>query len=88
VIILKSMTLNIPVPAELDPAQIDELHHAVSEFVAARLYRDGKLSHGQLARFLGIGRGEVDEILGRHGVVDLTKEELEREFDSIRRMGA
>jgi len=82
------MTLSIPVPGNLDSAQLDDLNHAVREFVAVRLYREGKLSHGQFAKFLGIGRGEVDEILGRHGVVDMTKEELDREFESIRRLGA
>jgi len=82
------MTLSIPLPDNLDPAQLDDLNHAAREFVAVRLYRQRQLSHGQFAKFLGIGRGQVDDILGRHGVVDMTKEELDREFESIRRMGA
>jgi predicted HTH domain antitoxin len=82
------MTLSVDVPANLDQATLDDLDKAVREFVAVRLYREGRISHGQFAKFLGIGRGEVDEILGRHGVVDMTKEELNREFDSIRQMGA
>lgn len=85
---LYGMTLSIPVPDNLDKAQLDDLNHAVREFVAVRLYREGRLSHGKFAKFLGVGRGEVNEILGRYGVVDMTKEELDREFQSIRRLGA
>ncbi|MGA2233719.1 MAG: UPF0175 family protein [Tepidisphaeraceae bacterium] len=82
------MTLSVDVPGNLDQATLDDLDKAVREFVAVRLYREGRISHGQFAKFLGVGRGEVDEILGRHGVVDMTKEELRGEFDSIRQMGA
>jgi len=81
------MVLSIPVPDNLDQNQLDDLNHVVREFVAVRLYREGKLSHGKLAKFLGVGRGQVDEILGHYGVVDMTVEELDREFKSIRRLG-
>lgn len=65
-----NMTLNIPIPENLDEAFVKQLAHEVREFVGARLYQEGKLSHGQLAKYLGIGRGQVDEVLGRHGIVD------------------
>lgn len=64
------MTLHIPIPENLDDASVRQLDRAVREFVGVQLYRQGKLSHGKLAEFLGIGRGEVDELLARHGVVD------------------
>jgi predicted HTH domain antitoxin len=64
------MTVTIPLPDNLDEALVRELDHAAREAVAARLYREGKLSHGQFAKFLNIGRGEVDEVLARHGIVD------------------
>jgi predicted HTH domain antitoxin len=64
------MTLHIPIPEGLDEATVRDLDQAAREAVAVRLYRQGKLSHGRLAQFLGIGRGQVDELLGRHGVVD------------------
>ncbi len=64
------MTVTIPIPDNLDEALVRELDQAAREAVAVRLYREGKLSHGQFADFLGIGRGQVDEVLGRHGVVD------------------
>jgi predicted HTH domain antitoxin len=82
------MTLSIPIPDNLDKASIDELNQVLREYVAVRLYREGKLSHGKFAKFLGIGRGQADEILGRYGVVDMTPDELGREFASIRRLGA
>ena len=64
------MTLHIPIPENLDDASVRQLERAVREFVGVELYRQGKLSHGKLAQFLGIGRVEADELLGRHGVVD------------------
>lgn len=64
------ITITIPIPDNLDEALVRELDTAAREAVAVRLYREGKLSHGQFAHFLGIGRGQADEVLGRHGVVD------------------
>lgn len=64
------MTLHIPIPENLDDASVRQLDAAVREFVGVQLYRQGKLSHGKLAQFLGIGRGEADDLLGRHGVLD------------------
>ncbi len=64
------MTLQIPIPEGLDEATVHDLDRAAREAVAIELYRQGKLSHGKLAKFLGIGRGQVDALLGRYGVVD------------------
>lgn len=64
------MTVTIPIRDNLDEALVRELDTAARGAVAVRLYREGKLSHGQLANFLGIGRGQTDEVLGRHWVID------------------
>lgn len=64
------MTVTIPLPDNLDEALLRELDHAAREAVAVRLYREGKLSHGQFATLLGIGRGEVDDVLARYGIID------------------
>jgi len=64
------MTLQITIPAGLDEATIHKLDTAAREAVGVQLYREGKLSHGKLAEFLGIGRGQVDDLLARHHVVD------------------
>ena len=71
------MTLTVPIPDNLDKALVDDLDHVVRETVAVKLYRGGRLSHGKFAEYLGIGRGQVDEVLARHGVVDeFTAEEI------------
>lgn len=82
------MTLTIPIPDNLDSATVNELDHAARELVGVRLYQQGKLSHGKLAKFLGVGRGQVDDILSRYGVVDMTPEELDKESESNGRSGA
>jgi predicted HTH domain antitoxin len=64
------MTLHIRIPENLDDASVRQLDRDVREFVAVQLYRQGKLSHGKFAKFLGIGRGDADALLGRYGVVD------------------
>ena len=79
------MTVTIPIPNNLDEALVRELDHAAREAVAVRLYREGKLSHGQFADFLGIGRGQADEVLGRHGVVDeFTADEIAAQVQASR----
>ncbi|MGD0769821.1 MAG: UPF0175 family protein [Tepidisphaeraceae bacterium] len=63
------------------------MEHEARESVAVRLYREQKLSHGQLAKFLGIGRGQVDEVLGRHGPFDeFTAEEIAKQAQSLQRI--
>ncbi len=79
------MTVIIPIPDNLDEALVRELDQAAREAVAVRLYREGKFSHGQFADFLGIGRGQVDEVLGRHGVVDeFTADEIAAQVKASR----
>jgi len=81
------MTLHIAIPEDLDTASVEQLDREVREFVAVQLYRQGKLSHGKLARFLGIGRGAVDALLGRHGVVDeFTAEEIAQQVHTSQTM--
>jgi predicted HTH domain antitoxin len=79
------MTVTVPIPDNLDAALIHELDTAAREAVAVRLYREGKLSHGQFADFLGIGRGQADELLAHHGVVDeFTAEEIASQVQASR----
>lgn len=78
------MTLAIPIPDHLDPATVRGLDQVAREAVGVQLYRERKLSHGKLAKFLGIGRGEVDDLLSKHGVMDLTTGDLQRETQVIR----
>ncbi len=72
-----AMTLQIPIPEDLDEPLVRQLDRDAREAIAVRLYQEGKLSHGKFAVYLGIGRGEVDGVLGRHGVVDeFTEQEI------------
>lgn len=51
------------------------------------LYRQGRISHGQLAEALGVSRPEADALLRRHGVTeDLpTPAELSEQLDGLRK---
>jgi predicted HTH domain antitoxin len=81
------MTLHIPIPNDLDEASVRELEKEAREAVAVRLYRQGNLSHGKFAEFLAIGRGEVDDVLARHGVVDeFTAEEIAEQTRTSRNL--
>lgn len=81
------MTITIQLPPNLDDASIRGLEQEAREAVAVRLYREQKLSHGELAKFLGIGRGQVDKILGRHGAFDeFTADEIAAQAQSLERL--
>jgi len=81
------MTITIELPSNLDESAIPQLEREVREAVAVRLYRRQKLSHGQVAKFLGIGRGEVDEMLGRHERFDeFSAEEIAEQAEALRRL--
>jgi predicted HTH domain antitoxin len=81
------MTITIDLPPNLDDDSIRRLEREAREAVAVRLYREQKLSHGQLAKFLGIGRGEVDEVLGRHGPFDeFSADEIAQQAQSLKHL--
>jgi predicted HTH domain antitoxin len=78
------MTLQIPIPENIDEALIQRLDREAREAVAVRLYKEGKLSHGQFADYLQIDRSQAEDVLGRHGIVDYTPERVSEEADAIR----
>ena len=81
------MTLQIPIPEGLDEATIIELGKAARQLIGIRLYQQGKLSHGKLAEFLGIGRGQLDELLGAHGILDeFTAQEIATQVKASRNL--
>jgi predicted HTH domain antitoxin len=74
-------------PPNLDKDLLPQLEQEAREAVAVRLYREQKLSHGQVATFLGIGRGQVDEVLGRHDRSDeFSAEEISEQAGSLARL--
>lgn len=81
------MTLHIPIPEDLADDLVRRLDQDAREAVAVRLYQEGELSHGQFANYLGIDRGEVDQVLGRHGVVDeFTANEIAEQARALRQL--
>jgi predicted HTH domain antitoxin len=84
------MSIAFSLPAEVERdlrAQFDDLDAAAKEAALVELYRQGTLSHGQLAESLGNSRDEVNAVLKRHNVTeDLpTVEEFDRQLEQLRR---
>jgi predicted HTH domain antitoxin len=64
------MTITIQLPEGLDEALARQAEREAREAIGVRLYREEKLSHGQLQRFLGVSSYEADTVLKRHGGAD------------------
>lgn len=82
------MTLTV----ELTQEQADLLRRSVDgdldafvrEALGVQLFRERKLTHGQLKQFLGVSSYETDAIIKKHGGVDeTTAEELEAQLDAV-----
>lgn len=84
------MTLTIPIPDSLDDAlrrhMGNDMNAYAREALAVELYREGKLYHKQFAQMLGLDRWQADEVLRRHGIANLTPEEIDLQFQSIRKL--
>ena len=75
------MTLIVELPSDLEATLrrivAGDLNAYAREALAVQMYRDRKLTHGQLQQFLGVKSYEADTILKKHGGVDeLTSAEL------------
>lgn len=67
------MAVSFELPADIENrlrGQFPDLDAQAKEDFAVQLFVDGKLSHGQLSRVLGLSRYETDGVLKRHGVFD------------------
>jgi predicted HTH domain antitoxin len=81
------MTITIQLPDGIDEALARQAEREAREVIGVRLYEAEHLSHGQLAKFPGIGRGQVDEVLGRRGVAEsLTPAEVAAQAEMLGRM--
>jgi predicted HTH domain antitoxin len=82
------MTLTISTPDELGETLRQRVGGDLSayarEVFAVSLYRSGMLSHKELTEILGVDRWQAEEVLRRHGVVDITPQDLERDDRVIR----
>jgi len=80
--------IRIDVPIELEEqlrAEFADLDGAAREAMGVELFRQGKLTHAQLGRLLGLSRYETDGVLKRHGALyDLTIEDVVRDAQASR----
>jgi predicted HTH domain antitoxin len=58
------------------------------EAILIELYREGRISHGELADGLGLSRNQVDAVLKRRTVTEdlLTDKELAEQVAGLRRL--
>jgi hypothetical protein len=65
-----------------DPAAVGK------EAMLTELYREGRISHGELAEALGLARTQVDEVLSRRRVTEdlLTSQELAEQVAGLWRV--
>lgn len=66
-----------------------DLSRAALEALATEAYREGKISHSQLRRLLGLQTDtDTDAFLKNRGVeLEYTAEDLERDRQTLRRFG-
>ncbi len=69
------MAISIELPDEIEQElrqRVADLDQAAKEVLLVELYRQGKLTHHQLSRALGLSRYETDGVLKRHAVYEQT----------------
>jgi predicted HTH domain antitoxin len=84
------MTLNVQIPADVEQrlrSQTNDLDAEAKEAMLVEFYRQGKLSHYELAEALGLARYETDGLLERHNVTEDSPslDEVRSELDFIDR---
>lgn len=88
-VIIIDMVVRVELPTELEAAIrqniAGDLNDYAREALAVQMYRDGKLTHGQLQLFLNVSSYRADEILKIHGGVDeMTVDELAAQVSASR----
>ncbi len=81
------MSVTIELPQDIELAlreQVKDFDQAAKEACLVEFYRQGKLSHFQLATALGLDRYSTDGVLKQHGVMDeITLDELRQQVANI-----
>ena len=85
------MTIQIELPSGIEEKlriAFGDLAAAGKEAMLVELYREDKVSHGELAEALGLSRYDTDGLLKRHGVTeDLpTSEDLAEQLAGLRKV--
>ena len=86
-----AMNVTLDLPAEVEQRlrrQSPNLDAEVKEAYALELFRQGRLTHAELSRVLGLDRFETDAYLKRHNVVEgsLTMADLEADRQTLDRV--
>ncbi len=85
------MAITIELPSAIEEklrADAGDLAAAGKEALMIELYREGRISHGELADALGLSRSQADEVLSRRGVTEdlLTSAELAEQVAGLRKL--
>ncbi len=83
------MTVTFNIPERIEHLLLDDrrdVNLAAKEATLVELYRQEKISHGELALALDLSRHETDAVLKRHGVCEdlITPEELHAQLTSLK----
>jgi predicted HTH domain antitoxin len=84
------MTVTVQIPPEVEQrlrSQTTDLDAEAKEAMLVEFYRQGKLSHNELAQALGLARYETDGLLKRHNVTEDSPslDEIRTELDFLDR---
>jgi hypothetical protein len=85
------MSVSFDLPENIEKQLRDEfgdLNAAPKEAALVELYRQGTLSHHQLATALGLDRFETDALLKRHNVTEdlITLDEFDEQLSGLRKL--
>ena len=85
------MAITIELPSAIEEklrSEMGDLAAGGKEALLIELYREGRISHGELAEGLGLSRNQVDDVLrGRRVTEDLlTTKELDEQVAGLRRL--
>jgi predicted HTH domain antitoxin len=85
------MAITFQLPVEVEEklrAECPDLDEAAKEAYAVELFRQGKLTHFELSKVLGLGRIETDAFLKRHNVYEgsLNHDDLEADRGTLQRV--
>ena len=85
------MAIEIELPSAVENrlrADLGDLDAVAKEAMLVELYRQGSISHGELAESLGLSRHETDGVLKRHNVTEdlLTSQELDDQLTGLRKL--
>lgn len=85
------MTVSFTIPPHIEQRLVGEnldLNSAAREATLVELYRQERISHGELAQALNLSRLETDALLKRHGVIEdlVTPDELEAQVLKLREL--